>query len=344
MTPTAEHQLWPGAGYRDLTVRPDGRLAVTDAWLGRLFARPEVAPVAESCDRERALHAALLDDPRRSVTDAEIAALADPDACDNYRVMLDFRDLLVSHPSLENAYLTAAGGLYPRPLPQTLLDELVRAILCHVLVDADDPYRWRMGELLFRTQRVALNEGVMLADAEYLEVRRPAETLTLLQSLIRQAGGEPVDTRETLEVLNKTTLGHYRRHSEAHDLAVSLNLAEPGIHALARVLERWLYHFHGLDAEITPLASIDDAHWRWHIGLDAESNRILNALYQSGELAGDDAPRLLSLFRLRVADAARLQPALRDYPVYLGLAMDAEYHLRLKPQNLLLNLPLLTTS
>jgi len=40
---------------------------------------------------------------------------------------------------------------------------------------------------------------------------------------------------------------------------------------------------------------------------------------------------------------ARLQPELRDYPIYLGLAMDGDYRLRLKPQNLLLNLPLTTS-
>lgn len=340
MTPTADTRLWPGAGYRHLEVRADGHLAVTDGWLRCLLARPEVAPVTESCERERTLHQTLMADPRRPVAEAELAALADPDARENYRVMVDFRDLLVSQPTLENAYLTVTTGQYPRPVPQALLDELVRVMLCHLLGEADDLYRWRAAELLFRPQKVAVEGGVMLADAAYLQARRPAESLTLLQSLIRQAGGEPLDTREQLEVLNKTTLGHYRRHNEAHDLAMSLNLNEPGVQALARVLERWQYHFHGLEATITPLASIDDAHWRWHIGLDAESNRILNGLYQTGKLSDDDAPRLLALFRMQVADAGRLRADLRDYPIYLGLAMDAEHTLRMKPQNLLLNLPL----
>lgn len=340
MMPTAESMLWPSAGYQDLDVRPDGRLAVTDIWLQRLLARPEVSPVEESCAAERALHSALLEDPRRGVSDAELQALADPDAQQNYRVVLDFRDLLLAQPTLENAYLTVVGGQYPRPLPQALLDELVQVILCHILVDADDPYRWRAGELCFRPQRVALEGGVMLADADYLEAHRPAESLTLLQSLIRQAGGDPVDTRAQLDVLNKTTLAHYRTHSEAHDLAMSLNLSEPGIHALARVLERWVYHFHGLTVEISPQASIDDAHWRWHIGLDAESNRMLNQLYQQGQLDDADAPRLLGLFKMQVQDSARIQTELRGYPIYLGLAMDAESTLRLKPQNVLLNLPL----
>jgi len=36
-----------------------------------------------------------------------------------------------------------------------------------------------------------------------------------------------------------------------------------------------------------------------------------------------------------------MRPAIAGRPVYLGMAMDNERQLKLKPQNLLLNLPLL---
>jgi hypothetical protein len=50
--------------------------------------------------------------------------------------------------------------------------------------------------------------------------------------------------------------------------------------------------------------------------------------------------RLISLFRLEFADPAEMSADLAGRPVHLGLAMDASGLLRLKPQNLLLNLPL----
>ena len=50
--------------------------------------------------------------------------------------------------------------------------------------------------------------------------------------------------------------------------------------------------------------------------------------------------RLISLFRLTFADAQQQREDLRGKPVYLGLAMNAEGLLKIKPQNLLLNLPL----
>jgi hypothetical protein len=50
--------------------------------------------------------------------------------------------------------------------------------------------------------------------------------------------------------------------------------------------------------------------------------------------------RLLCLFELRFANPADMRPGIAGRPVYLAMAMDAESRLTLKPQNLLLNLPL----
>ena len=54
----------------------------------------------------------------------------------------------------------------------------------------------------------------------------------------------------------------------------------------------------------------------------------------------DRLTRLIGLFRLDFDDAADMLPALAGAPVWLGLAMTPDGALRLKPQNLLLNLPL----
>ncbi len=50
--------------------------------------------------------------------------------------------------------------------------------------------------------------------------------------------------------------------------------------------------------------------------------------------------RLLSLFRLDFADANAMQADIAGRPVYLAMAMTEKNRLRLKPQNLLVNLPL----
>jgi len=54
--------------------------------------------------------------------------------------------------------------------------------------------------------------------------------------------------------------------------------------------------------------------------------------------------RLLCLFELTFEDPAAMRPAIAGRPVYLAMAMDAGHRLRLKPQNLFLNLPLARAS
>ena len=49
-------------------------------------------------------------------------------------------------------------------------------------------------------------------------------------------------------------------------------------------------------------------------------------------------------FQLDFIDPNDMREQLRGRPVYLAMAMDASNRLRLKPQNLLLNLPLARVS
>ncbi len=100
----------------------------------------------------------------------------------------------------------------------------------------------------------------------------------------------------------------------------------------------------GVAVTIEPLSRIDDAHWRWHLGLDAEASALLDDLYAGRETDSEHTKRLVSLFRLRFADPAEMRADVAGKPVYLGLMADAQGVVRLKPQNLLLNLPLAKTS
>jgi len=66
----------------------------------------------------------------------------------------------------------------------------------------------------------------------------------------------------------------------------------------------------------------------------------LNDLYNRVDVDEARMGRLLCLFRLDFADPAAMRPAIAGRPVYLAMAMDADNLMKLKPQNLLLNLPL----
>ena len=106
------------------------------------------------------------------------------------------------------------------------------------------------------------------------------------------------------------------------------------------MLERWVRHFLGVEVRIAPQSRVDDPAWRWHIGLDVDATALLNELWQQGGAEQADPSRLIGLFRLDFDDAKAMRADLTGKPVWLGLGMSAEQTLRLKPQNLLLDLPL----
>jgi hypothetical protein len=71
-----------------------------------------------------------------------------------------------------------------------------------------------------------------------------------------------------------------------------------------------------------------------------EGNSLLNDLYNGAKVGEARLARLLSLFRLDFADPSVMAANLAGRPVYLAMAMTPDGLLRLKPQNLLVNLPL----
>jgi hypothetical protein len=85
---------------------------------------------------------------------------------------------------------------------------------------------------------------------------------------------------------------------------------------------------------------IDDDQWVWHVGLDAQASGVLNDLYQGQDVAPERMERMLCLFRLAFDEPSVMRPEIAGRPVYLAMAMDGDLRLKLKPQNLLLNLPL----
>jgi hypothetical protein len=331
--------FWPSCGYRLLAATPTHRLVLTDDFLRDSLMRPELAPLAESGAAEIALHERLLAAPRREVSKAELGAVDDPDARDNYTIWLRFRDRLLAAPDIESAYaaLFRSEGV---DVPPLFVHQLTQVVLRHILGEAADPFEARTAEMLFRPQRIRVtSEGaVVAADLQFVERFATTGGFGSLGELLVQQG-TPTRTID-LDVLSEDNSATYWARSELFDFAVTLNRGGRALDALCRVFERWIAHFLAVDVSLRPRREIEDERWVWHIGLDAEASGIMNDLYNGVSVDDERMERLLCLFELTFADAGDMRPAIAGRPVYLAMAMDCENRLRLKPQNLLLNLPL----
>ena len=132
-------EFWVSSGHHLTHRTPDRRLAVTDELLAAYLARPELVPPVEACAGELRLHRSLLKAPRRPVSPDEIAALADPDARENWEAALAFRDRLIASGTIEGAYLDLVRN-GPGATPPVFLDQLVHLDQRHL---ARCAARWR---------------------------------------------------------------------------------------------------------------------------------------------------------------------------------------------------------
>jgi hypothetical protein len=330
-------EFWVASGHH-LTKRADhGGLVVTPELIMAYLARPELMPPDDGCDAERALHANLMADPFRAVAPAEIAAIADADARENWGFMVAFRDRLVAAPSLEALYVALARK-GAGELPPIFLSQLCHLILRNALEGCDDPYMLRAAELFYRSQKAAVHEGaLLLADAEMVEglqhTHADLHASPLTAMLQPQAFGE-------MDVMDDENAWTYWSRSDAHAMVMNLGGNAKARAGLCRVIERWIAHLTGVATSVESVASIEDRDWRWFIGLDSEGTRIGNALWNGTSPGNDAAERIVALMRLTVADAALLDERVGGKPVYLILAMDVDKTVRLKPQNLIAGLPL----
>jgi Family of unknown function (DUF6352) len=345
---------WNSSGLNQLHRTERAWLQPTDEYLRLFLARPELALVDESCRAERALHAALASAPSRAVPARDMEALQDEDARANYRMFVGFRDALLAAGTLEAYYLRLFQD-QAVSIPPLFVDMLVHAMVHNLLGAEPDALEARAAEMLFRAQRVSVQEGQILAgDRETLDMLNETAGLGAMGRLLVQ--NKVSLTAQNIEVLNDANAARYWATSErrqwlldltheisqdlSHGLVLRLNRARSGLKALARVLEKWVLHFVGVSVTVEPLTQVDDPAWRWHLGLDAEATALLNDLYQGAPVSPQRMARLISLFRLRFDNPQEMRADVAGKPVYLGLAMNAEGVLKIKPQNLLINLPL----
>ncbi len=321
-------EFWVSSGHQLTRLTAGGLMAVTDELLLAWLARPELLPPPEACPQEGDLHARLMQNPRAEVPDRLIEALADPDAQENWRFFLAMRAALLAEGTVEGGYLRIVSqGI---SLPYVLLAQLVHLILRNALEGCLDPLTLRAAELFFRPQRAFVKEGLLhLVDQEIAaELEAEMHRAPLLAMF---HGGV-----EALDVLNEANAWTYWSRSDAHTTVLNLG-GDPGARrGLANTIEAWLRHLIALDTEVTPHTRVDDAEFRWFVGLDPVGTAIGNALWR-GEKPPSDP---IALFSLRVRDRERFQPAIADAPVWLILGLGQDGVVRLKPQNLLVNLPL----
>lgn len=333
---TGGADFWRSAGLHLVERDERGWLRVTPDLIRAYLTRPEVHPVEESDEAEHRLFEALMADPFRAVARGEIAAMGDHDAHEAYEIVLRFRDHLARHGTVEGSYLGLLAHP-PGPVPPVFVDQMAHLILRNALSGTGDPVRVRAAELFFREQSVSTDGGqIMLADAEIIEQKVESAGASGLDALLVQGGLAP--RAATIDVLTEETAPSYWSRSDRFDTALDFRFAEPAQDGFARVVEAWVDHLLGLKTRVQPMQSIRDERWSWHIGLDAEATRILNGLYKGEEDVG--AERIVALFRMELLDRERVVEALRGKPVYLGLAMTPGGRVRMKPQNLLVNLPL----
>ncbi len=328
--------FWRNSGFHLLERDPVGRLRVTDDFLRAYYLRPELHPVEESSERELALHASLMEAPRRSVSDEDLSRIEDEDARHNYRVVLRFRNRLLEAGTVEGAYMGFFRGSVD--VPPMFIDQLAHVVLRNLLEGTQDALRLRAAEIFFREQKATIQDGhVLLADLETVETHASGNRYGSVGRLIVEAQGELGSVN--LDVLDRANADLYWSRESRHDTVISLTYGRPALDAFARVLERWIHHFLDLDVKVKPLRQIEEARWAWHVGLDAESTAILNELWAGREVDAGRMRNIVALFALHFEDPAAMRADIAGRAVYLALSAE-DGVVRMKPQNLLLNLPL----
>jgi hypothetical protein len=330
-------EFWVASGHH-LTHRADhGGLVATPELIMAYLARPELMPPADACEAERKLHANLLADPLRPVSSADIAALADADARENWTFMLGFRDRLISAPSLEASY-TALARKGAGELPPIFLSQLCHLILRNALEGCDDPYTLRAAELFYRSQLAAVHDGsLLLADAEVIEAQQRTQHDMHSSPLTALLQPRPFAEMDVMDDENAWT---YWSRSDAHAMVMNIGGNSKARAGLCRAIERWISHLLGIAVHVETVASIEDRDWRWFIGLDSEATRIGNGLWNGAALDDSAAERIVALMRMDIEDARLVDERVGNKPIYLILAMDTDRTVRLKPQNLIAGLPI----
>ncbi|HEU5017462.1 MAG TPA: DUF6352 family protein [Pseudolabrys sp.] len=325
--------FWLSCGHHLLDRDESRGLRVTDEFLKVYLARPELIPPPDAGAVEQTLYAALSADPRMPVSAADMAAIEDADARENWQLLITFRDHLLRHTTLEGAYTELVRrGL--SGTPPLFINQLVHVILRNVLDGVDDPYVLRAAELFFRTQRVTVHEGSLIAaDEETIGGSSTAPVSPLVSML-----GLPTEVE--IDIVNDDNAASYWDRSDRFDMAFDLTAGRAGLDALAEAMRLWLVHLLGVSVSIEALTEMKDTTLTWYVGLDADATWIGDRLWNGEGVDDATMSRVVGLFRLTFHHPEVMIERVRGEPVYLILAMTSDKLIRMKPQNLVTGLPI----
>jgi len=327
------NDFWISCGHHLLDRDQGGGLAVTDEFLKVYLARPELIPPQEACAVERALYGALLANPRLAMSLSDIASINDPDARENWQLLIAFRDLLLRHRTLESAYAELLRN-GPGKTPPLFINQLVQVILRNALDGVDDARVVRAAELFFRAQRVTLHENSLIAaDDETIGGVNTTPVTPLISML-----GIPVEAE--IDIINDDNAESYWRRSDQFDMAIDLTAGRAGLEALAEAMRRWIAHMLGVEVSIEPLTELREASLVWYVGLDAEATKIGDMMWNGEEIDEATMSRVVGLFTLTFRDPSVVLERVKGEPVYLILSMSPDKTIRMKPQNLATGLPI----
>lgn len=323
------NDFWLTSGWHLLDKDKSGCLVPTEDFMRAYFYRPEVAPIEESCEAEIELHKKLVEAPFVKVEKRDLDLIKDKDVVFNYEVILKFREFLSNYSTLEAAYLAISRGQSIN-FPPLFVDQLVQIILRNILNENSFALQVRASELFFRTQVVTIAEDeIMVADEAVVQLQAEQKNIDT---------NKPNQLEVDIDILRESSADNYWERSDKFDTSIDLAYTKPGLDALARVIEKWIFHFLSIEVSVQPMQKIEDNKWSWHLGLDSDATSILNDLYEGADVSEDRLKQILCLFQLEAKDG--FKESMQGKPVYVGLAMGQKSIIKFKPQNLLTNLPL----
>lgn len=323
------NDFWLTSGWHLLDKDKSGCLVPTEDFMRAYFYRPEVAPIEESCEAEIELHKKLVEAPFVKVEKRDLDLIKDKDVVFNYEVILKFREFLSNYATLEAAYLAISRGQSIN-FPPLFVDQLVQIILRNILNENSFALQVRASELFFRTQVVTIAEDeIMVADEAVVQLQAEQKN---------RVTDKPNQLEVDIDILRESSADNYWERSDKFDTSIDLAYTKPGLDALARVIEKWIFHFLSIEVSVQPMQKIEDDKWSWHLGLDSDATSILNDLYEGADVSEDRLKQILCLFQLEAKDG--FKESMQGKPVYVGLAMGQKSIIKFKPQNLLTNLPL----
>jgi len=207
-------------------------------------------------------------------------------------------------------------------------------ILRNLLDSCEDVFMLRAAELFFRPQRLSvLDESLIAADEEKVSGESPQPVSPLVAMLGLPTAGE-------IDVLNDENAETYWSRSDLFDMALDLTAGRRGLDALGNVIAQWIGHLISVEVEIEPLTEAAKVNFTWYVGLDAEATRIGDALWRGAEVDEAVRERIVGLYRVTLPDPEVVLEKAKGEPIYLILAMTADRTLRMKPQNLVVGLPI----